>query len=143
MKNKIDFLDRVKKMLENSNDKYLISNYRGSKTKELPGCIVFNKSTGLFTLELQIIQPDGYVYITPWTQLYGEEGASALILVYMGHDSHVKLFPGTLSIELKEKGPNLLPSLYEGDLDKMDLKSTVASSMSCILKRYFKEYKKK
>ena len=143
MKNNTDFLNRIKKILESSNDKYLISNYRGSKTGELPGCIIFNKSTGLFTLELQVIQDDGYVHISPWTQLYGKEGALTLILVYMGHDSHVKLFPGTLALELKEKGPNLLPSLYEGDLDKMDLKAVVASSMSCILKRYFKEYKQK
>ena len=140
VKTETNFWKSLKKLLESGADRFLFSRVESYVTPGFPDCIVFHKKTGFFTLELKIIQPNGKVRISPlqtaWNKWYGSAGAQTFIIVDMLNKPegeggrHVKLFPGRLAQELRDKGPNSVPGLYEGRLADLDLRQIVANSQT-------------
>jgi hypothetical protein len=135
VKTETNFWKSVKKLLENGEEKYLVSRIESYATPGFPDCIVFHKKTGFFTLELKIIQPNGKVHISPlqtaWNKWWGGSGAPVFILVDLRKapkERVVKLFPGRLAQELRDKGPASVPGLYEGRLTDLNLWQIVAET---------------
>jgi len=126
VKPETNFWKSVKKLLESGVDRFLFSRVESYVTPGFPDCLVFHKKTGFFTIELKIIQPNGKVRISPlqtaWNKWYGGNGAQTFIMVDMlnkqeGEEGrHVKVFPGLLAQELRDKGPHSVPGVYEGGL---------------------------
>ena len=134
VKPETNFWKNVKRLLENGEEKYLISRIESYATPGFPDCIVFHRDIGFFTLELKIIQPNGKIRISPlqtaWNKWYGGVGAPVFILVALPtapKGRWVKLFPGRLAQELREKNIDAVPGLYEGRLKDLDLVSSIKS----------------
>tara|TARA_R100001086_G_scaffold193657_2_gene110641 strand:+ start:59 stop:478 length:420 start_codon:yes stop_codon:yes gene_type:complete len=128
VKTETNFWKSVKKLLENGEEKYLVSRIESYATPGFPDCIVFHRDTGFFTLELKIMQPNGKIRISPlqsaWNKWWGGSGAPVFILVDLPaapKGRWVKLFPGRLAQELREKTIDAVPGLYEGRLADLDL----------------------
>jgi len=128
VKTETNFWKSVKKLLENGEEKYLVSRIESYATPGFPDCIVFHKDIGFFTLELKIMQPNGKVRISPlqvaWNKWWGGSGALVFILVDLPtapKGRWVKLFPGRLAQDLRDKGPGSVPGLYEGRLADLNL----------------------
>ena len=128
VKTETNFWKSVKKLLENGEEKYLVSRIESYATPGFPDCIVFHKDTGFFTIELKIMQPNGKVRISPlqsaWNKWWGGSGAPVFILVdypTAPKGRWVKLFPGRLAQELREKTIDAVPGLYEGRLTDLNL----------------------
>ena len=136
-KTETNFWKSLKKFLESGREKYLISRIESYATPGFPDCIVFNGRTGFFTLELKIVQPNKKLRISPlqtaWNKWYGGAGAPVFILVDLRKTPkgrYVKLFPGTLAQDLREKGIDAVPGLYEGRLEDLDLCQVVSNSQT-------------
>ena len=137
VKTETNFWKSVKKLLESGEEKYLVSRIESYATPGFPDCIVFHKKTGFFTLELKIIQPNGKVRISPlqtaWNKWWGGLGAPVFILVDLPKalkGRWVKLFPGRLAQDLRDKGPAAVPGLYEGLLADLDLCQVLSNSQT-------------
>ena len=127
-KTETNFWKSVKKLLENGKEKYLVSRIESYATPGFPDCIVFHRDTGFFTIELKIMQPNGRIRISPlqsaWNKWWGGSGAPVFILVDFPtapKGRWVKLFPGRLAQELREKTIDAVPGLYEGRLTDLNL----------------------
>ena len=137
VKTETNFWKSVKKLLENGEEKYLVSRIESYATPGFPDCIVFHKKTGFFTLELKIIQPNGKIRISPlqtaWNKWWGGAGALVFILVDLRKTLKgrcVKLFPGRLAQELRDKDLDSVPGLYEGRLADLDLCQVLSNSQT-------------
>ena len=136
-KTETNFWKSVKRLLESGEEKYLVSRIESYATPGFPDCIVFHKKTGFFTLELKIIQPNGKIRISPlqvaWNKWWSGSGALVFILVDLPTAPKgrcVKLFPGRLAQELRDKGPDSVPGLYEGRLADLDLCQVLSNSQT-------------
>jgi len=134
VKTETNFWKSVKKLLEDGEEEYLVSRIESYATPGFPDCIVFNKKTGFFTLELKIIQPNRKIRISPlqtaWNKWYAGAGAPVFILVNLPKAQgglYVKLFSGAWAQDLREKDIDSVPGLYEGRLKGLDLVSSVKS----------------
>jgi len=85
VKTETNFWKSVKRLLENGEEKYLISRIESYVTPGFPDCVIFHNVTGFFTLELKIVQANNRIRISPlqtaWNKWYAGYGAPVFILV--------------------------------------------------------------
>jgi len=137
VKTETNFWKSVKRLLENGEEKYLVSRIESYATPGFPDCIVFHRDIGFFTLELKIIQPNGKIRISPlqiaWNKWWSGAGALVFILVDLPKAPKgrwVKLFPGHLAQELRDKDLDSVPGLYEGRLADLNLCQVLSNSQT-------------
>ena len=123
VKTETNFWKSVKRLLENGEEKFLISRIESYVTPGFPDCVIFHNVTGFFTLELKIVQANNKIRISPlqtaWNKWYAGYGAPVFILVNSPKaqgGSYVKLFSGAWAQDLRNKGIDSVPGLYEGRL---------------------------
>ena len=127
VKTETNFWKSVKRLLENGEEKYLISRIESYVTPGFPDCIIFHNVTGFFTLELKIVQANNRIRISPlqtaWNKWYAGYGAPVFILVNLPKapgGSRVKLFSGAVAQDLRHNDVDSVPGLYEGSLKDLD-----------------------
>ena len=112
-----------------SGDGYIVSRLESYVTPGFPDCLIFHNVTGFFTLELKVIQCNKKCIISPfqraWNLRHANAGAPVYILVGGLKGNRVKLFQGTQTKELGQRAVDLVPGLYEGRLEGLDLVSIV------------------
>ena len=115
-------------------DGYLISRLESYVTPGFPDCLIFHNVTGFFTVELKIIQPNKKIKLSvfqkAWNVTYYTHGAPVYILVGGLKDNKVKLFHGAWTEHLGQKTVDLVPGLYEGRLEDLDLRQIVSNSQT-------------
>jgi hypothetical protein len=121
----------LKKCLKDG-EGYLVSRLESYATPGFPDCLIFHNVTGFFTIELKIIQPNNKVKFSvfqkAWNTIYYIHGAPVYILVGGFAKGHVKLFHGASIADLGQKTIDLVPGLYEGRLEGLDLRQIVAKT---------------
>ena len=114
----------LKKCL-NDGEGYVVSRLESYVTPGFPDCVIFHNVTGFFTLELKIVQPNNKVKFSvfqrAWNMIHYIHGAPVYILVGGLKGNKVKLFHGESIEALGQKTMDLVPGLYEGRLEDMDL----------------------
>mgnify|MGYP004458123401 FL=1 len=127
VKTETNFWKNVKRSLENGAEKYLVSRIESYVTPGFPDCIVFHKKLGFFTIELKIVQANKTIRLSPlqasWNKWYSGYGAPVFILVNIPKAQGgpgVKLFSGAWAQDLRDKGIDSVPGLYEGRLEGLD-----------------------
>jgi hypothetical protein len=127
VKTETNFWKNVKRLLENGEEKYLISRIESYVTPGFPDCIVFHKKLGFFTLELKIVQDNNRIRISPlqtaWNKWYAGYGAPVFILVNLPKAQGgpgVKLFSGAWAQDLRQNDIDSVPGLYAGPLAQLD-----------------------
>ena len=137
VKTETNFWKNVKRLLENGEEKYLISRIESYVTPGFPDCIVFHKKLGFFTLELKIVQANNKIRISPlqtaWNKWYAGYGATVFILVNLPKapgGSRVKLFSGAEAQDLRHNDIDSVPGLYEGRLKDLDFLKLPNSSFN-------------
>ena len=127
VKTETNFWKSVKRLLENGEEKYLLSRIESYATPGFPDCIVFHKKLGFFTLELKIMQANKKIRISPlqtaWNKWYAGYGAPVFILVNLPKalgGPGVKLFSGAVAQDLRQNDIDSVPGLYEGRLEGLD-----------------------
>ena len=114
----------LKKCL-NDGEGYVVSRLESYVTPGFPDCVIFHNVTGFFTIELKIVQPNNKVKFSvfqrAWNMIHYIHGAPVYILVGGLKGKKVKLFPGESIEALGQKTMDLVPGLYEGRLEDMDL----------------------
>ena len=127
VKTETNFWKSVKTLLEGGN--YIVSRLESYVTPGFPDCLVFHKDTGFFTLELKVVGSNNRVTLSPfqiaWNMRHALAGAQSYILVRLPADDGVKLFHGCKTKELGQSTIDLVPGLYEGRLETLDLVSIV------------------
>ena len=117
------FWKSVKTLLEGG--EYVVSRLESYVTPGFPDCVIFHNVTGFFTVELKIVQPNNKVKFSvfqrAWNMIHYIHGAPVYILVGGLKGNKVKLFPGESIEALGQKTVDLVPGLYEGRLEDMDL----------------------
>ena len=123
----------LKKCLKDG-EGYLFSRLESYATPGFPDCLIFHNVTGFFTLELKIVQPNNKVKFSvfqrAWNMIHYIHGAPVYILVGGLKGNRVKLFPGESIEALGQKTMDLVPGLYEGRLEDLDLSQIVSSSQT-------------
>ena len=127
VKTETNFWKSVKRLLESGEENYLVSRIESYVTPGFPDCIVFHNKLGFFTLELKIVQANNKIRISPlqtaWNKWYAGHGAPVFILINLPKalgGPRVKLFSGAVAQELRDKGIDSVPGLYEGRLKDLD-----------------------
>tara|TARA_R110000824_G_scaffold35447_1_gene111160 strand:- start:1043 stop:1450 length:408 start_codon:yes stop_codon:yes gene_type:complete len=114
----------LKKCL-NDGEGYVVSRLESYVTPGFPDCVIFHNVTGFFTIELKIVQPNNRVRFSvfqkSWNTLHNIHGAPVYILVGGLKGNMVKLFHGAWIKALSQKTIDLVPGVYEGRLEDMDL----------------------
>ena len=132
VKPETSFWKSLKKSLEGG--EYIVSRLESYVTPGFPDCLIYNKVTGFFTLELKIAQANKKVTISPfqiaWNMRHSLAGAKSYILVGGLPNAHVKLFHGCKTLALGESTIDSVPGLYEGPLKDLDLSSQVSNSQT-------------
>ena len=127
VKPETNFWKNVKTSLEGGD--YIVSRLESYVTPGFPDCLIFHKDVGFFTLELKVANSSNKVFISPfqiaWNMRHALAGAQSYILVSLAHDGRVKLFHGCKTKELGQSSVDLVPGLYEGRLEGLDLVSIV------------------
>ena len=123
----------LKKCLK-SGDGYVVSRLESYVTPGFPDCLIFHNVTGFFTIELKIIQPNNKVKLSvfqkAWNTIHYMHGAPVYILVGGLAKGHVKLFHGSWAVHLGQKTIDLVPGLYEGRLEDLDLCQVISNSQT-------------
>ena len=123
----------LKKCLKDG-EGYLVSRLESYATPGFPDCLIFHNVTGFFTVELKIIQPNNKVKFSvfqkAWNTIYYIHGAPVYILVGGLAKGHVKLFHGEWAEQLGQKTIDLVPGLYEGRLEDLDLCQVLSNSQT-------------
>ena len=118
----------------NDGDDYIVSRLESYVTPGFPDCLIYNKVTGFFTIELKVIQSNNKVKISPfqiaWNTRHAKAGAQSYILVSLAARGEVKLFHGCKSMDLGTKYVQDVPGLYEGRLEDLDLCQIVLNSQT-------------
>ena len=102
VKTETNFYKNVKKLLENGDDKFIVTRIESYATPGFPDCIIYHNDLGFFTIELKVVQRSkrgiGKVLISPlqaaWHLLHVMHGAPVYILVYDPGNKVVNLFGG-------------------------------------------------
>jgi len=122
-----NFWKNVKRSLEGG--EYIVSRLESYVTPGFPDCLIFHNVTGFFTLELKIAQANNRVLISPfqigWNMRHSLAGAKSYILVGGLPKEHVKLFHGCKTKELAQSTVDLVPGLYEGRLEGLNLANSL------------------
>jgi len=123
----------LKKYLNNGDD-YIVSRLESYVTPGFPDCLIYNKVTGFFTIELKIIKTNNKITISPfqiaWNTRHFMLSAPVFILVGGLSKGHVKLFSGPRIKDLGTKYVQDVPGLYEGRLEDLDLCQIVLNSQT-------------
>ena len=113
----------LKKCLKDGD--YIVSRLESYVTPGFPDCVIFHNVTGFFTLELKIVQPNNKVKFSvfqrAWNMIHYIHGAPVYILVGGLKGNKVKLFHGESIEALGQKTVDLVPGLYEGKIEDLDL----------------------
>ena len=132
VKPETSFWKSVKKLLEGG--KYIVSRLESYVTPGFPDCLIYNKVTGFFTVELKIAQANNKVTISPfqiaWNMRHALAGSQSYILVNLPLRGKVKLFHGCKTKELGQSTVDLVPGLYEGRLKDLDLCQVISNSQT-------------
>ena len=127
VKPETNFWKNVKTSLEGGD--YIVSRLESYVTPGFPDCLIFHKDVGFFTLELKVANSSNKVFISPfqiaWNMRHATAGAQSYILVNLPLRGEVKLFHGCKTKELGQSTMDLVPGLYEGRLEGLDLVSIV------------------
>ena len=127
-----NFWKSVKKLLEGG--EYIVSRLESYVTPGFPDCLIFHNVTGFFTLELKIAQANKKVLISPfqigWNMRHAIAGSQSYILVSLPLKGEVKLFHGCKTKELAASTVDLVPGLYEGRIEDLDLSKIVSNSQT-------------
>ena len=130
VKTETNFWKNVKTLLEGGN--YIVSRLESYVTPGFPDCLIYNKVTGFFTIELKVINSNNKVTVSPfqiaWNMRHALAGAKSYILVGGLPNHHVKLFHGCKTKELSQSTVDQVPGLYEGRLVDLDLSKIVSNS---------------
>ena len=122
-----NFWKNVKRSLEGG--EYIVSRLESYVTPGFPDCLIFHNVTGFFTIELKIAQANKKVLISPfqiaWNMRHSLAGAKSYILVGGLPNAHVKLFHGCKTKELAASTVDLVPGLYEGRLEGLNLANSL------------------
>ena len=123
----------LKKCLK-SGDGYIVSRLESYVTPGFPDCLIFHNVTGFFTIELKVIHSNNKCIISPfqkaWNLRHANAGAPVYILVGGLKDNKVKLFHGAWTKDLGQKTVDLVPGLYEGRLEDLDLCQVISNSQT-------------
>ena len=116
----------------NDGDDYIVSRLESYVTPGFPDCLIYNKVTGFFTVELKVINSNNKVTVSPfqiaWNMRHSLAGSQSYILVGGLPNHHIKLFHGCKTKELGQSTVDLVPGLYEGRLEDLDLAKIVSNS---------------
>jgi len=130
VKGETNFWKTLKTSLEGG--EYIVSRLESYVTPGFPDCLIYNKVTGFFTIELKVINSNNKVTISPfqiaWNMRHSLVGAKSYILVGGLPNHHVKLFHGCKTKELGQSTVDQVPGLYEGRLKDLDLSKIVSNS---------------
>ena len=123
----------LKKCLK-AGDGYIVSRLESYVTPGFPDCLIFHNVTGFFTVELKVIHSNNKCIISPfqraWNLRHANAGAPVYILVGGLKDKGVKLFHGTQTKELGQRAVDLVPGLYEGRIEDLDLCQVISNSQT-------------
>ena len=129
VKTETSFWKSVKTLLDVGD--YVVSRLESYVTPGFPDCLIYNKVTGFFTVELKIIKANNKITISPfqigWNMRHTLAGAQSFILVGGLPNRHVKMFHGSKTKELGQSTVDLVPGLYEGRLEDLVLWQVVNS----------------
>ena len=121
----------LKKCLKDG-EGYLVSRLESYATPGFPDCLIFHNVTGFFTVELKIAQPNNRISLSSfqiaWNMRHALAGARSYILVGGLSNARVKLFHGCKSKDLGHSTIDLVPGLYDGRLEDLDLSVVVSNS---------------
>ena len=113
---------------------YIVSRLESYVTPGFPDCVIFHNVTGFFTIELKIVQPNNKVKFSvfqrAWNMIHYIHGAPVYILVGGLKGNRVKLFPGESIEALGQKTIDLVPGLYEGRLEDLELCQVLSNSQT-------------
>ena len=127
VKPETSFWKTLKKSLEGG--EYIVSRLESYVTPGFPDCLIFHNVTGFFTVELKIIQANKKVIVSPfqiaWNMRHSLAGAKCFILVGGLPKQHVKLFHGSRTKDLGHSTVDLVPGLYEGRLEDLNLANSL------------------
>jgi len=127
-----NFWKNVKRSLEGG--EYIVSRLESYVTPGFPDCLIFHNVTGFFTLELKIAQANKKVLISPfqigWNMRHAIAGSQSYILVSLPLKGEVKLFHGCKTKELAASTVDLVPGLYEGRIEDLDLCQVISNSQT-------------
>jgi len=130
VKGETNFWKILKTSLEGG--EYIVSRLESYVTPGFPDCLIYNKVTGFFTIELKVINSNNKVTVSPfqiaWNMRHSLAGAKSYILVGKPPNHHVKLFHGCKTKELGQSTVDQVPGLYEGRLKDLDLSKIVSNS---------------
>jgi len=130
VKGETNFWKSLKTSLEGG--EYIVSRLESYVTPGFPDCLIYNKVTGFFTIELKVINSNNKVTVSPfqiaWNMRHSLAGAKSYILVGRLPNHHVKLFHGCKTKELGHSTVDQVPGLYEGRLVDLDLSKIVSNS---------------
>ena len=131
VKTETNFYKNVKKLLENGDDKFIVTRLESYATPGFPDCIIYHNDLGFFTIELKVVQRSkrgiGKVLISPlqaaWHILHVIHGAPVYILVYDPGKRIVNLFEGTKLPKLRKLPFDEVVSeaMYSGPLPGLQL----------------------
>ena len=117
-----------------SDGEYIVSRLESYVTPGFPDCVIFHNVTGFFTIELKIIQPNNKVKFSvfqkAWNLRHANVGAPVYILVGGLKDKGVKLFHGSQTKDLGQRAVDLVPGLYEGRIEDLDLCQVISNSQT-------------
>ena len=132
VKPETNFWKSLKRSLEGG--EYIVSRLESYVTPGFPDCLIYNKVTGFFTIELKIIKTNNKITISPfqiaWNTRHFMLSAPVFILVGGLAKGHVKLFSGPRIKDLGTKYVQDVPGLYEGRLEDLDLCQIVLNSQT-------------
>ena len=130
-KTETNFYKNVKKLLENGDDKFIVTRIESYATPGFPDCIIYHNDLGFFTIELKVIRRNnkgiGKVLISPlqtaWHLLHVMHGAPVYILVYDPGKRIVNLFKGDKLPKLRKLPfDDVVPeAMYTGPLPGLQL----------------------
>jgi len=131
VKTETNFYKNVKKLLENGDDKFIVTRIESYATPGFPDCIIYHNDLGFFTIELKVVQRSkrgiGKVLISPlqaaWHLLHVMHGAPVYILVYDPGNKVVNLFGGDKLPKLRKLPfDDVVPeAIYTGSMPGMQL----------------------
>jgi hypothetical protein len=126
------FWKSVKTLLEGGD--YIVSRLESYVTPGFPDCLIFHKDVGFFTLELKVVQSSNKVFVSPfqiaWNMRHALAGSQSYILVSLAQRGEVKLFHGCKTKDLGQSTVDLVPGLYEGRLEDLDLCQVLSNSQT-------------
>jgi len=131
VKTETTFYKNVKKLLEDGDEKFIVTRIESYATPGFPDCIIYHNDLGFFTIELKVVRRSkrgiGKVLISPlqaaWNILHVLHGAPVYILVYDPGKRSVNLFEGAKLPKLRSNSfDDVVPeAMYTGSLAGMQL----------------------